>query len=306
METAEKHSADGFDSRKVLNEHAFSVLGGLLAAVPRLVSASIGHSAKRPLRERPGGHRSRAEHLRSLHGQQRRGDLGTIPETCGIGDDLDGCLDQLHGGRRRRTTTFDTIDSDLSDTTLAVYSACGGTQLGCNDDIDNTVGNFWSSVTVPMTVGETVLVRVAGYQDDSGSFFLNVIGTVTPGNDPCAGAETITVNQVKSGNTAGAATDIFLDDSACGINAGAGGGKDVFYAFTPTTTGSYDLSLCGSGFNTVLAVLSDCTGDPSTVLACNDNSGACTTNPLASEIQAFRLPFSAGVHTILIRVSGFL
>jgi hypothetical protein len=228
------------------------------------------------------------------------GATSDIGQTCAIGDDLDVWyqLTAVVAG----TYTFDTIGSLLDDTSLAAYDACGGSLLACNDDISTGDGIFWSRVTVPLTVGQSIVIRVSGYDNASGAFNLNLIATVPPGNDGCLQAETILVNQVKTGNTLGAGTDFALDDASCGTNVGAGGGKDVFYAFTPTSSGSYKVSLCGSAFDTVLAVLTDCTGSAASILACNDDAATCASSGLNSEIAAVTL--SAGT-TYLIRVAGY-
>ncbi|MGB1204339.1 MAG: T9SS type A sorting domain-containing protein [Chitinophagales bacterium] len=49
------------------------------------------------------------------------------------------------------------------DTQLAVFDACGGAELACNDDIDLDGENYMSSVTVETMVGMTYTVVVDGY-----------------------------------------------------------------------------------------------------------------------------------------------
>ncbi len=219
---------------------------------------------------------------------------------CSLGDDLDVwyALTATIAGNY----TFDTLDSLLDDTSLAIYSACGGTRLACNDDIDVGAGIFLSRITIPLTVGQSIRIRVAGYDDASGPFNLNVVATVSPANDACAAAETILQDQVKAGNTLGADTSLILDDASCGLNIGAGGGKDVFYAFTPAASGPYTLSLCGSSFDTVLAVLSDCSGDTMSIVACNDDAAACATSGTNSILPGVVLNSAT---TYLVRVAGY-
>lgn len=219
---------------------------------------------------------------------------------CSLGDDLDVwyALTATIAGNY----TFDTLDGLLDDTSLAIYSACGGTRLACNDDIDVGAGIFWSRITIPLIVGQSIRVRVAGYDDASGPFNLNVVATVSPANDACAAAETILLNQTKAGNTLGADTSLILDDASCGANIGAGGGKDVFYSFTPPATGPYTLSLCGSSFDTVLAVLSDCSGSTASILACNDDAAACATSGTNSILAGVVL--NSGT-PYLVRVAGY-
>lgn len=222
-----------------------------------------------------------------------------IAQTCALGDDLDVWyrLTASIAG----TYIFDTVDSLLDDTSLSIFASCGGAQLACNDDINTGLGVFWSRVAIPLNVGDSIRIRVSGYDDASGAFNLNVVATAVPANDSCAAAEAISLDQVKTGNTAGAGTDFTLETS-CNLPAGAATGNDVFYAFTPSATGSYKVSLCGSAFDTVLAVLSDCTGAPASVVACNDDGAPCGAASLQSEISDVTL--TAGTH-YLVRVSGY-
>jgi hypothetical protein len=70
------------------------------------------------------------------------------------------------------------------DTILSVHSDCPGTSantLVCNDDAG--IALFTSSVTLPVTVGQTYSIRVAGKALARGPFTLTV-GALQPGN-PC-------------------------------------------------------------------------------------------------------------------------
>jgi hypothetical protein len=69
-----------------------------------------------------------------------------------------------------RTYTFSTTGSAF-DTVLYVLDDCAGPELACNDD--TPPGNT-SSVSVPMTAGQTVIVVVDGYGTASGSYNLRV------------------------------------------------------------------------------------------------------------------------------------
>jgi hypothetical protein len=59
--------------------------------------------------------------------------------------------------------TIDTCGTGF-DTVIAVFDACGGTQIACNDDND-ACGEFslQSSLTFPATSGTTYVVVVGGY-----------------------------------------------------------------------------------------------------------------------------------------------
>jgi hypothetical protein len=73
---------------------------------------------------------------------------------------------------------IDTLFSQI-DTTLAVYDACGGNLLGCNDDVDPDNFEYTSLVTLPLSAGQSIRIRVAGYGGDTGPFAL-YITTPTP------------------------------------------------------------------------------------------------------------------------------
>jgi len=87
--------------------------------------------------------------------------------------------------------------------------------------------------------------------------------------------------------------------SASGEHPGCGGINnpvDIWYAYTATYTGTGSFDLCGSGFDTRLAIWDACGGS---VLACNDNDGpACSST--ASSIE---IPVIAGT-TYYVQVGG--
>ncbi len=235
----------------------------------------------------------------SINGSSLNATQENIAATCGLGDNLD--VWYSFTAPAAGLWYFDTLNSLMFDTTLAIYSSCGGTQLACNDDIDFNNSNFWSAIELNMTAGQTVKIRVAGNLGDNDLFTLNIVGAPNTANNSCASADTITLGQPRSGSTLLATTDVAVPAVPCGIHAGSGGGSDVFYAFTPTATQPYTISLCNSGFDTVLAVLTNCSGSLSSVVACNDDSVTCS-NGLASYLNA--VPLTGGVR-YLIRVAGY-
>ncbi|MDX2130764.1 MAG: proprotein convertase P-domain-containing protein [Planctomycetota bacterium] len=107
-----------------------------------------------------------------------------------------------------------------------------------------------------------------------------------PPNDACADAEPVGDGAFAFDTT----TATPEGPGACGASAAS---PDVFFLWTPTTTGCGVIETCGSGFDTVLEVLSVC----GTSLNCNDD--ACG---LQSRIE---LPSVTAGTPILVRVSGF-
>ena len=74
------------------------------------------------------------------------------------------------GGNVTLTTSNEcAVGEPNIDTQLAVFDACGGVELACNDDIDVDAENYMSSVTVETMEGMTYVVVVDGY------FYLSLI-----------------------------------------------------------------------------------------------------------------------------------
>ncbi|MFN0032198.1 MAG: MopE-related protein [Flavobacteriales bacterium] len=144
-----------------------------------------------------------------------------------------------------------TITTNLAgvtlDTRLAVYSACGGSQLACNDDVS---GDLQSTITFAcgvLTVGNTYYIQAGGYSSLSGSFQLQITAPVETCND--------------------------LDDDCDGqIDEGI-----------PTNT--YYRDLDGDTYGNPLVTIQDCSqpaGYVSDNTDCNDNNAS--VNPSATEV----------------------
>ena len=110
--------------------------------------------------------------------------------------------------------------------------------------------------------------------------------------DNCNNAFAVEVGQSYYGSTVGASGNVNIsgctDDDI----------YDVWYSFTPTVTGDYSISLCGSEFDTTLSVFDNCT--PKSYLACNDNSDDCSRDSRQSQLN---INLTAD-NTYLIRIAG--
>lgn len=173
----------------------------------------------------------------------------------------------------------DTCGSPL-DTVLSVYSACGGQQLACND---NTCGTQ-SRVVVPVTAGNTYLVRVAANGGAAGPFRLHLAGGV-PANDTCASA-LVVGGGATQGTTLGATVD---GTASCGDSNAS---PDVWYQYTATCNAPLEVNTCGSGFDTVVSLHTACGGSE---IACNDDG--------CGKASRVEVNASQGT-TYYIRVSG--
>ena len=115
------------------------------------------------------------------------------------------------------------------------------------------------------------------------------VASAQPVNDDCANAiELLDDNEVQGStmDATGAVT------SACSVNDI----YDVWYFYTPGSDKFVNFSLCGSSFDTSIAIFDGCGGP---LVACNDDSGDCGINSI---LQCVAL---TGGQTYLIRVAGF-
>jgi hypothetical protein len=190
------------------------------------------------------------------------------------------------------------------DTKMAVYAACptgSGQYIACNDDAagcgTGPNANRGSRVTFPASANASYLVRLGGYNGQTGTGTLNVSAPACAGpvNDVCSGAIFISDGQLITGTTTTATAEAGVAGGCAGASS-----KDLWYAYRPQTTETVLLSTCGSGFDTVLNVYTAC---GTTQLVCNDDhqtAGFCGS-ATASRIST---SMTAGT-TYLIRVSGY-
>ncbi|HRX84893.1 MAG TPA: hypothetical protein P5572_07740 [Phycisphaerae bacterium] len=110
-----------------------------------------------------------------------------------------------------------------------------------------------------------------------------------PARDYCSAALAICPGISYSGTTVGAEGE---GSTYCG---NSGGCPDVWYRYTPATSGSATVALCGSAYNTVVSVHSGCPGTRLNQVACNDDGCG----------QASRVTFTATAgETYRMRISG--
>jgi hypothetical protein len=115
-----------------------------------------------------------------------------------------------------------------------------------------------------------------------------------PANDACSAAATATVG-ANAGSAVGATSD-------GATNCEGGGGVDIYFTFTPPTTGAYSLSLCQDDvfWDTILSVHSGCPATAANTLACDDDG--CGFFADLSAIDSVTL--TAGTPYI-IRIAGY-
>ena len=191
------------------------------------------------------------------------------------------------------------------DTMLAVYDGCGCggemSRIECNDDTYEC--GLQSQIVIDAYAGQTYLIEVGGYAYDSGAGVLNIYplpgaccvdstcvatnalsecnelsGTWYAGED-CGSFQCPPINdECENAIQIGEVTDLAFDTSSA--NAGTLTecipGPNIWYCYTSTNTGPMVISLCGSSYDTMLAVYDgcDCSGEM-VPLKCNDDTDEC-------------------------------
>jgi hypothetical protein len=146
--------------------------------------------------------------------------------------------------------------------------------------------------SVALTGGVTYYIIVDTWPTPDCTPFDISIATVAgpPANNNCSGATAI-----------GEVTNLAFDNTlatSSGVTNGCGSpGHDLWYAYTATSSGSATISLCGSGFDTILGIFDSCGGAE---LACNDDNGPACTGTESSLTLAV-----TGGTTYYIQVGGY-
>jgi hypothetical protein len=159
------------------------------------------------------------------------------------------------------------------DTKLAVYdrSSCYLSQsdlIDCNDDASC---GYQSELTFDATAGNQYLIEIGGYKDETGRGQLTITcqgqqpPDQHPTNDDCVNAKPVGDVTNMSFNTTLATFDgpgIYMTS------------PNIWYCYTASCTGTAKVSLCGSSFDTMLAVYNGCQCNPTSarLIACNDDA----------------------------------
>lgn len=170
----------------------------------------------------------------------------------------------------------------------------------------DTIYNFRFDANVPPSGGVATLGLFKPGTPSSATF-----GTVIPSpdglyrplNDNCVAATPMGAGTVQF-DTTNANTDGPAEPNACNGAGSPQYDRDVWYLYqNGSCAGTATVSLCGSAFNSKVAIYagSTCPTNPGTVIACNDNTGNC---PVGDGTQS-EVNFSAAANaTYLIRIGG--
>ena len=219
-------------------------------------------------------------------------------QTCGGGCDADVWFSWV--APASGVTTFSMCGGTGSDSVIAVYSGagCGTTAVGCNDDFCG----LQSTVAFPATAGTTYMLQIGGYSGSigAGTFSLTQAGA-GPANDDCSAATVISGAGPFTFDTTGATTSP-QQSGWCGTS-----GTDLWYQWTAPLTGSATLSLCGSSYDSLVAVYAGAGCPAGGTTTCNDDycglqsqlNFACTAgSTYMLQIGGFGSSFGPGSFTL--------
>ena len=204
-------------------------------------------------------------------------------------------------------STCNLVDYD-SDIVVYLGDDCGSlTLLGCNDD-GAECSEFSSYLEVQVYLGDRLTIRVGSYGDStspgSGSLLLDIIdhdgnSVTSPSNDNCINAAVIAEGDTYF-TTVDATTDGPNHPSCETANDGGATGNDIWYKYTPSSSGMLTLSTCDQAYYDTDVVIYDNTDcNALSLLGCNDDGDGC--NYWSSHLE---VAITGGVE-YLIRVGGF-
>jgi hypothetical protein len=194
-----------------------------------------------------------------------------------------------------------TIPPSTGITARVDLSAIGGSATqtlfddGTNGDpaAGDNVFNF--AYTTPGNVTPSDYLLPFHVQDAQGrsvdaDIFLTILPPA-PDNDSCS-----TPHAMGEGTFNFDTTSATNDGSVSGTCGGSDGSPDVWVRYTPVLDGLATFDLCGSGFDTVVNVWTDCPSSGGTMIACNDD--ACGLQSRTSALVTGGTP-------VLVRLAGF-
>ncbi|MDG1983745.1 MAG: VCBS repeat-containing protein, partial [Planctomycetota bacterium] len=165
------------------------------------------------------------------------------------------------------------------DTTLEVYSGDCGALVSetCNDDFAGCGGST-SEVHFTATAFTSYYVRVAGFDDATGTGTLVAVYPTAYVNDDCAGALPIGIGETPYNNERAADSGVENCVLLCEAN-------DLWFSYTALGDGPVTIDLSGSSYDTAAAVW---TGNCSALIQvdCDDNGGSGATSLLSFSAAA--------------------
>lgn len=200
--------------------------------------------------------------------QNNYGATGNDVSTC-VESDIADVWFQFHA-TGTSDVTISLCGGTNFDASLAVYDGCGGVQLACNDNFCGVFGP--AQMTFAATAGSTYLIRVAGTNNNRGTFLITAEGGVSMGDDPSHCWPLVGAPDNFTGTTS--------NNSGCvdGFGCGPGDLIDEWFCWTAPVDGVAFATTCDAVTNFDTAI-SARTLPGANVIVCNDNVNAfgCTT-----------------------------
>jgi len=204
------------------------------------------------------------------------------------------------------TLTVSTCGTTDYDSDLVVYDGTdcanlGTSLLGCNDDTSGCDG-FTSMIGVPVTEGNSYLIRIGGFNDgDFGTGTVNLTCEIDvpmgPPNDECDGAIDVGCNSSTLFDNTDATTDPTDPEFSCHFSAPGQGEGTMWYTFEATHTSALLETNNSFVSDTLLAVYSGTCGSL-VEIACSEDEGV----GLLSELCATGLNVG---ETYYVQVASF-
>ncbi len=218
------------------------------------------------------------------------------------------------------TLTIATALGTNTDTRIALWTACGGTQIACDDDSGPGNASLLTLSCTQLVAGTTYWLQAGGFNALEGTFTLTLSASLTGCTNPLASnynpcatiANDCSCNIVPENDECASATPIVIDgppvcvnntfasgygtNPSCG-NSGTQSMRDVWFSFV-YAGGSIQIdAIVGTLTDTRLALYDECDG---TQLACNDDAGGTLASSILMDCGSLVLG-----HTYLIRAGGY-
>lgn len=188
-----------------------------------------------------------------------------------------------------------TFTHDHGDIDMSLHDACAGASIVSSTSATDDESISWTNLTGSSA---TVYLRVHLYSDTRNTYDMTINDTSPSGppNDDCINAFAVGDGTFAFDNN-GATTDGPDEAGDCTFFGYSQIDSDVWYRYTAPCDGQATVLLCGSGYDTKLAVYDGtCPTAPGTSLACNDD--ACAVSSIVS------FPVASG-QEYLIRIGGY-
>ncbi|MBV1924548.1 MAG: T9SS type A sorting domain-containing protein, partial [Flavobacteriaceae bacterium] len=197
--------------------------------------------------------------------------------------------------------SIDVTVTDLGDSGTVTITNDGG-------EADELVNSVPTTVTIgPFAAGTPVSVSLEHETDNACDVFLgNTVDTCpppAPANDDFADATPVACGAAEVGETDSATLDEASANPTTALFGVDSDAPNVWFSYDSATEGAFDItvSLCGSNYDSSLAVYTGTSGNLTIVAGNDDNASACGAFSLQSE-----LTFTAnGTDTYYISVEGF-